>query len=110
MDENNMPPQIDDQFLRAMGLTGLSEERQQKVLGKLLRLLDFNVLHRMAETLSEEQMDQLSDLLSKEDVADAEISQWFAKNVPNYAQLVEEEAQKIKQQQDEVFNKVMGDH
>ena len=87
----NDQPTNDDQLLSAMGL------------------LDFNVLHRLAETLSEEQMDQLSDLLSKEDVADAEISQWFAKNVPNYAQLVEEEAQKIKQQQDEVLNKVMGD-
>ena len=105
----NDQPTNDDQLLSAMGLSGLDEQRQQRVLAKLLRLLDFNVLHRLAETLSEEQMDQLSDLLSKEDVADAEISQWFAKNVPNYAQLVEEEAQKIKQQQDEVLNKVMGD-
>jgi len=84
-----------------LDVQGLDEERHQRTLGKLLQLLDVTVQRRLAETLSKKQMDQLSDLLSKGDIADADISQWLAQNVPNYRHIVEEEAQKIKKTHEE---------
>jgi len=89
-----MQPQVDDQFLVAMGLDGLSEEEKQESLAVILKTLDMNVAQRVSDQLTEEQLAQFDDLLDKED--EEAITKWLSENVHNYQQIIEEEAQKMK--------------
>lgn len=102
--------QNDDDFLRAMGLNPdkLSDEQKQKSLEDILYTLNVNVGNRVIENFNEEQLKEFDELMSEDkDANDQEISDWLANNVPNYAQLIEEEAQKMKKQHDEMVRKVM---
>ena len=99
---------VEDQFLKAMGLPDMDQERKQKLLGKILRVLDFNVLQRLAKDLNDQQMEELTNLLEPEELDEDKIQAWFKQNVPNYSQIIEDEAQKMKQQQDDILDKVMG--
>jgi hypothetical protein len=99
--------QVDDQFLSAMGLNGLNEEQKQQALDSILYTLNMNVAKRAAELLNEEQLKEF-DGLTDGDGNEQELAQWLEKNIPNYQQIVGEEAQKIKDQNDAIVNKVMA--
>lgn len=101
--------QVDDQFLSAMGLDGLNEEQKQKALDDILYTLNANVGQRVAEILNEGQLDEFDKLTSDEAaVNEDELSKWLEQNVPNYKQIVEEEAQKMKDDALQMVQRVMG--
>ena len=89
-----MQPQVDDQFLTAMGLGGLPDDQKEEALATILKTLDLSVSQRVSDQLTEEQLGQLDQLL--ETGTEDQISQWLAQNVHNYQQIIEEEAQKMK--------------
>lgn len=107
MDDNNTP-QVDDQFLAAMGLTGLEGEEKQKALEDILYTLNINVGKRVAEDLSEEQTDEFDHLTDGEDVDEQALADWLKTNVPNYEQLINEEAEKMRQQATDIAQRVMN--
>lgn len=98
--------QVDDQFLQAMGLDGLEGEEKAKALDDVLYTLNMRVGKRVAEILNEEQAAQFEKL--SDSVSNEEISKWLEDNVPNHAQIVEEEAQKMKNEVQATVNQVMG--
>jgi len=104
-----MQPQVDDEFLKAIGLTGLSEEEKEKALDDILFTLNMNVANRVADSLSDEQMDELEKLTENDKMTDDELAAWLSKNVPNYSQLIEEEAQKMKDFSNGLVDQVMGE-
>lgn len=91
-----MQPQVDDQFLTAMGLDGLPEDQKEEMLATILKTLDMSVAQRVSDQLTEEQLGQFDQLLDS--ATEEQISQWLAQNVHNYQQIIEEEAQKMKEE------------
>lgn len=101
-----MQPQVDDQFLSAMGLDGLEGEAKQKALDDILYTLNMRVGERVSEILNEDQLDEFEKL--SDDADEAQLAQWLEQNVPTYKQIIEEEAQKMKDQTDEIDRMVFG--
>lgn len=109
MDGNSMMQQVDDQFLSAMGLDGLKGDRKQKALDNILFTLNANVGQRVAEVLNEEQLDEFDRLTVDEEAVNQDtLTSWLDQNVPNYKQIIEEEAQKMKDNAAEMQQRVMG--
>lgn len=100
------PPQIDDQFLAAMGLTGLNEEQKQTALSSIIETLNLNVGGRVLEILDEGQLTQLEQITSSG--SEEEVNQWLSQNVPNFSKIVEEEAQKMRDEALEDVSKAMA--
>jgi len=86
--------QVDDQFLQAMGLDGLEGEQKQKALDDILFILDARVADRVAAVITPEQAAEFDKF--DDNTADSEIAQWLDKNIPNRAQIIEEEAAKMR--------------
>jgi len=103
-----MTPQVDDQFLSAMGLAGLPEEQKQQALENIISTLNYRVGARVSDGLTEEQLDKFESLLSGDAANEDAISQWLAQNVPNYEQIVGEEAQKMKDEASSMVDQVMA--
>lgn len=99
--------QLEDQLLQAMGLDGLEGEARQKAIEDILYTLNMRVGDRVADILTDEQFDKF-EALTNGDPSREELEQWMEQNVPNYKQVIEEEAQKMKAEADDVVNRVMG--
>jgi hypothetical protein len=91
---------VDDEFLKEMGLDGLDEEDKQTALANILFTLNLNVGMRVADQLTEEQLEEF-DRLSRPGADEEKLAYWIALNVPNHADLIEEEALKMR---DEALN------
>lgn len=92
----SMNPPVDDEFLKAMGLEGLDEDQKQKALQDILYTLNINVGKRVSEELNETQLEEF-DKLTDEPVDEDKLSIWIENNVPNYQELIEEEAKEMKE-------------
>ncbi len=89
-----MQPDDDDKFLQAMGLEGLQGEEKRAALEDILYVLDARVTDRMAELLTEQQAAEFDKF--DENTDNEEIAKWLEQNVPNRPQIIEEEAQKMR--------------
>lgn len=104
-----MQPQDDDQFLTAMGLDSLQGEAKDKALEDILLTLNMRVVSRVLDSLGEDQQKQFEELSSKEDLSNEELSAWIQQNVPNFGDIVNEEAEKMKQENQDILKEVMGE-
>lgn len=101
--------QPEDELLEAMGLSGLSGDAKTKTLENILYTLNMRLGKRLSETLEEDKLDDFNNLLSR-DADQEELSRWFSANVPNYTQLIEEEAKQMIAEKDEILQKVIDDN
>lgn len=92
-DDTTIP--ADDQFLAAMGMGDLPPEAKEKALGDILYNLNARIGERLADQFSEAQLDEVNALADNDD-DQAALTEWLKKNVPNYGQILEEEAQKLR--------------
>ncbi|HLA49449.1 MAG TPA: DUF5663 domain-containing protein [Candidatus Saccharimonadales bacterium] len=97
--------QVDDQFLQAMGLDGLENDEKAAALDDILYTLNMRVGKRVAEILNDKQAAQFEAF--SDDTSNEEIAKWLKENVPNYDQIVEEEAQKMKAEVQATVKQVM---
>ena len=106
-----MNPQLDEiaeRFLKEMGFAdGIDGDRRKQALENILYTLNVNIAKRLAATLNEEQLDQL-DKLTSEDADAQELADWLSENVPNYNDLLEKEAQKLKEETLQMQKEVFG--
>lgn len=73
--------QLDDNFLKDLGLDNLPEEQKQAFLQHIYDELELRVGTRLAEGLSDEQLEQFEALVAR----DQEVVQsWLASNVADY--------------------------
>lgn len=100
--------QVDDDFLKAMGLDGLEGEAKDNALADILYTLNINVGKRVADQLPGDKAVEFENLADSETATEDEISDWLDKNIPNYSQLIEEEAQKMRDEVTSIADKVMG--
>ena len=107
MDDQTANLPIDEQFLVAFGLSDLPDESKDKALDDMLYNLNMLVGRRIANQLSEEQLDEFDKLMSGEFTKE-QVEKWILKNVPNYTQILEEEANKLREGNMSTVDRVMA--
>ncbi len=85
---------LDDNFLTELGLGGLPPAEKNKMLAHIYETLEMRVGMRLAEKMSNEQLDEFEAYINKNDEAGA--LKWLETNFPNYKQVVAEELEKLK--------------
>jgi hypothetical protein len=77
---------LDDEFLAQLGLGDMPEEQKQAFLQHIYSELEIRVGEKLTAEMSDAQLDEFGYFVDKKD---AEVRDWFAKNVPNYKELPE---------------------
>ena len=73
--------QLDDNFLKELGLDQLPEEQRKPFLEHIYSQLELRVGERLSQGMSDEQLDEFANIIDKvENVVDA----FIAKHAPNY--------------------------
>jgi len=85
---------LDNNFLTSMGLGSLPVEEKNKLLQAIYERLEMNVGMRLAERMSDEQLNEFEGFIDRSDEAGA--LRWLETNFPNYKQVVAEELEKLK--------------
>ena len=91
-----MAIKLDHNLLAELGLGGLPEEEKRALLSHIYETLEMRVGMRLADQMSNEQLDEFEKYFEAKD--DAGAFSWLETNFPNYKQIVEEEYNKLKQE------------
>lgn len=94
---------LDDNLLRELGLGELPPQEKNRMLAHIYETLEMRVGMRLAEGMSDQQLDEFEQLMpletdspeaKKQKEKDALV--WLETNFPNYKQVVAEELEKLK--------------
>lgn len=85
---------LDNAFLEELGLGSLPPVEKNKMLAHIYETLEMRVGMKLAEQMSNEQLDEFESYINKKDEAGA--LKWLESNFPNYKQVVAEELEKLK--------------
>lgn len=94
---------LDNNLLIELGLGGLSPQDKNRMLAHIYETLEMRVGMRLAEGMSESQLDEFEALMPlPEDTQEVRAQKeqdalkWLESNFPNYKQVVAEELEKLK--------------
>ncbi len=85
---------LDNDFLISLGLGGMPVDEKNKLLQTIYERLEMNVGMRLAEKMTDQQLDEFEGFIDRNDEAGA--LRWLETNFPNYKQVVAEELEKLK--------------
>lgn len=85
---------LDDNLLQELGLGSLPVEEKNKMLGHIYETLEMRVGMKLAEQMSNEQLDEFERFIDKNDEAGA--LKWLETNFPGYKQVVADELEALK--------------
>src|SRR5690606_39155966 len=85
---------LDNNFLTSLGLGSLPVDEKNKLLQAIYERLEMNVGMRLAEKMTDAQLDEFEGFIDRNDEAGA--LRWLETNFPNYKQVVAEELEKLK--------------
>lgn len=88
------PLRIDNNLLVELGLAGLPPNEKPGFLNHIYETLEMRVGMRLADQMSNEQLDEFETFYNAKD--DAGAFKWLETNFPNYKDIVAEEFQKLK--------------
>lgn len=86
--------QLDDNLLRELGLGDLPAAEKNKMLAHIYETLELRVGMKLAEQMSDAQLDEFESFIDKNDEAGA--LKWLETNFPDYKQVVAAELDKLK--------------
>ncbi len=89
-----MALKLDNDLLVQLGLDALPQEEKQKMLAHIYETLEVRVGSRLAEQMSNEQLDEFETFINAKDEAGA--LQWLETTFPTYKDVVREEFEKLK--------------
>ncbi len=89
-----MALKLDNALLDELGLGSLPEAEKQLLLRQIYEKLEMNVGMRLADQMSNEQLDAFEKFVDAND--DKGAFQWLETNFPNYKMVVNEEFEKLK--------------
>lgn len=89
-----MAIKIDNDLLQQLGLAGLPDAEKNSLLRHIYETLEMRVGMRLADQMSNEQLDEFEKYFDAKD--DAGAFKWLESNFPNYKQIVQEEFDKLK--------------
>jgi hypothetical protein len=93
-DSQKAPLRIDNDLLVELGLAGLPPEEKSSFLKHIYETLEMNVGMRLADQMTNEQLDEFETFYNAKD--DAGAFKWLETNFPNYKDIVADEFQKLK--------------
>lgn len=73
--------QLDDNFLKDLGLEQLPEEQKQAFLQHIYEELELRVGTKLSDGLSDQQLDEFEGIIDRKEDA---VMQWLGAHVPNY--------------------------
>lgn len=85
---------LDNDLLEELGLGSLNHTEKNKMLSHIYETLEMRVGMKLAEQMSNEQLNDFEGYIDKNDEAGA--LKWLETNFPNYKQLVADELEKLK--------------
>ena len=85
---------LDNAFLEELGLGSLPPVEKNKMLAHIYETLEMRVGMKLAEQMSNEQLDEFESYINVQDEAGA--LKWLESNFPNYKQVVADELEKLK--------------
>jgi len=86
--------QLDDNLLKELGLGELPAEEKNKMLAHIYETLELRVGMRLAEKMTDAQLDEFEAFIDRNDEDGA--LKWLETNFPNYKDTVAEELNKLK--------------
>jgi hypothetical protein len=86
--------QLDDNLLRELGLGDLPPAEKNKMLAHIYETLELRVGMKLAEQMSDAQLDEFEGFIDRNDEAGA--LKWLETNFPDYKQVVADELDKLK--------------
>jgi hypothetical protein len=86
--------QLDDNLLKELGLGDLPTEEKNKMLAHIYETLELRVGMKLAEQMSDAQLDEFEGFIDRNDEAGA--LKWLEANFPDYKQVVADELEKLK--------------
>jgi hypothetical protein len=89
-----MALKLDNNLIDELGLGSLPEHEKQLLLRQIYEKLEMNVGVRLADQMSNEQLDEFEKFVDAND--DKGAFQWLETNFPNYKDVVNEEFEKLK--------------
>lgn len=88
------PLRIDNALLDELGLTALPDDEKKALQKHIYETLEMNVGMRLADQMTNEQLDEFEQYFNARD--DAGAFRWLETNFPNYKDIVAEEFEKLK--------------
>jgi len=85
---------LDDNFLAELGLAELPAEEKKKMLAHIYETLELRVGMKLAENMSDAQLDEFEKLMETGNESGA--LTWLESNVPNYKDVVASELEVLK--------------
>ena len=85
---------LDNALLEELGLGSLPAEEKNRMLAQIYETLEMRVGMKLAEQMTNEQLDEFESFIDRNDEAGA--LQWLETNFPNYKQVVADELEKLK--------------
>lgn len=85
---------LDNEFLTTLGLGGLPVDEKNRLLQMIYERLEMNVGMRLAEKMTDAQLDEFEGFIDRNDEPGA--LKWLEANFPNYKDVVAEELEKLK--------------
>ncbi len=86
--------QLDDNLLRELGLGALPPAEKNKMLAHIYETLELRVGMRLAEQMTDTQLDEFEGFIDRNDEPGA--LKWLESNFPHYKDVVGEELNKLK--------------
>lgn len=86
--------QLDDNLLRELGLGELPAAEKNKMLAHIYETLELRVGMKLAEQMTDAQLDEFEGFIDRNDEAGA--LKWLETNFPDYKQVVSDELDKLK--------------
>ena len=85
---------LDNNFLIELGLGALPADEKNKMLAHIYETLEMRVGMKLAEQMTDAQLDEFESYINRNDEAGA--LTWLETNFPNYKQVVADELEKLK--------------
>lgn len=97
---------LDDNLLQELGLGALPPAEKDKFLRHIYETLEMRVGTRLAERMTDQQLDEFESFIDRND--DNGAFHWLETNFPNYKDVVAEEFEKLKGEIKLVANDILA--
>ncbi len=98
---------LDNNFLIELGLGSLPAEDKNKMLAHIYETLEMRVGMKLAEQMTDAQLDEFEGYINRNDEAGA--LTWLESNFPNYKQVVADELERLKSEIQQVAPQIVAE-
>src|SRR5690606_41728144 len=102
-----MALKLDNNLLDELGLGALPADEKQRMLAHIYETLEMRVGVRLAEQMTDQQLDEFEGFINANDEAGA--LRWLESTFPAYKQVVQEEFEKLKSEISQVAPQIVAE-